>query len=66
MVLPLELVEEVIAVIALAEEEPALALGAGLGALFDEAAIGGDAGAGADHDDGAAGVGGKAVVLVWV
>jgi hypothetical protein len=52
MLLPLELIQKVVGVVARAEEQPARRRDAGLGALLNEGAIGGHARAGADHDDG--------------
>ena len=51
MVLPFQLIQKIICVVALTEKQPALALGARLDALFHKAAIGRNAGASADHDD---------------
>jgi hypothetical protein len=49
-----------------AEEEPVIAFLTGGLAFFEEGAEGGDAGAGADHDDGHRGVFGQAEVVVGV
>src|SRR5215467_3146142 len=62
-VLPLELVEEVVRVVAVAEEQPGPAGGAHGAALLHEGAERCDAGAGADHDDVAVG-GGQGEMLV--
>src|SRR4029079_19725553 len=51
IILPLELIEEIVGEVAFAEEEPALALRSGSHALFDERTIGRDASPSADHDD---------------
>ena len=51
VILPFELVQEIKRVVALAEEQPARTLGAGLDSLLDKSAIGGNARAGTDHDD---------------
>ena len=59
-------VEEVDGCALFAEEEPVVAGLAGGLALFEEGAEGGDAGAGADHDDGHGGVFGQAEVVVGV
>ncbi len=49
--LPFGLIKEVASEVALAEEQPGAAVRAARLALLEEGAIGGDAGAGADHDD---------------
>ena len=51
IILPLELIQKIVGIVAFAENQPIPALGAGLNALFDEGAIRRDAGAGANHDD---------------
>ena len=64
VLLPFELIEEVVGEVALAEEQPALALGTVFDALLDEGAVGRNAGAGADHDDRAVAVLGQAEMAV--
>src|SRR5690606_12864354 len=53
---PFELVEEVAREVAVAEDQPVVALVTVLAAMLDKRAIGRDAGAGADHDDGRAAI----------
>jgi hypothetical protein len=51
VVLPLELIEEIVEVVLVAHEQPVFAGVSERGAVFDEGAERRDAGAGADHDD---------------
>ena len=65
-ILPIQLIEKIVDVVALAKKQPALTLGAGFSALFDKAAIRRNAGASANHDDRAVAILGEAEVPVWL
>src|SRR2546427_12629488 len=53
-------IEKIVCPALVAEKEPGATAGAGRAAFFEKSAKGSDAGAGANHDDGAVGLGGQA------